>query len=261
MEHFMEQTIHVSNLSLAICVTQQNTRPYHVKRRWHGLVYQHSGNVSYRFSDGRTLLLQPNHILYLPMNSTYNAIPIVEAHTTYAINFSVLETIDSPPFIMSAPQYTQLFDLFKECRDLWETCTSGKYEKCLSLLYSIFASMKKEYYKSYMPSTKIHMIEPAISYIQQNYMFENIKISYLAALCNISDVHFRKIFHSIYNTSPHKYIHNLRILRAKELLKSGEYSIFAVAEICGFGSDCAFSRDFKQTTGMSPSDYKKQFSM
>ncbi len=259
MKNFMEQTIHVSHLDLAICVTQQNARPNHVKRRWHGLVYQHTGSVSYNFSDGKTLVLQPNHILYLPMDATYEVKPLVETRTSYAINFSVVESMDNPPFIMSAPQSTQLFELFKECRDLWETTKPGKYEKCLSLLYGIISGMKKEYFKSYTPSSKSNLIRPAIRYIEQNYMMENIRISFLAELCDISDVHFRKIFHSIYNTSPHKYIHNMRILRAKELLRSGEYTVTAVADLCGFGSDCAFSRDFKRATGMSPSEYKNQF--
>ena len=259
MHNFMEHSIHVSKLDLAICVTQQNSKPNHVKRRQHGLVYQYTGSVSYHFSDGKTLVLKPGHILYLPMGATYEVKPIIEARTSYAINFLVVEPIEQTPFIVSAPKSTQLYELFRECRDIWETSNPWKYERCVSLLYAIIAGMKKEYFKAYAPSSKTKLIQPAIRYIEQNYLTENIKITFLAELCKISDVHFRNVFYSVYNMSPHKYIHNLRILRAKELLRSGEYTVQAVAELCGFGSDCAFSRDFKQATGITPSDYKNQF--
>lgn len=259
MYGFMDHTIHVSKLDLAICVTQQNSKPNHVKRRQHGLVYQYEGSVSYHFSDGKTLVLKPHHILYLPIDATYEVTPIIESRISYAINFSMVEPVDKTPFIISAPKSTQLYELFRECRDSWETNAPGKYEKCLSILYAIISGMKKECFKAYTPSSKTNLILPAIRYIEQNYLTENIKISFLAELCKISDVHFRNVFYSVYNTSPHKYIHNLRILRAKELLRSGEYTVQAVADLCGFGSDCAFSRNFKQATGITPSEYRNRY--
>lgn len=259
MKEFMTHSFHVSELYAALYVNVHNATPKHKKRKYHGLVYQLTSSASYSFSDGKTIIVPPGHIIYLPIGSSYEAKILDDSQECYAINFSVLEPINFPPFIIRISSCSKIVETFKECTALWQTAKPNKYEKCLSLLYSILADMKKEFYKSYSPSAKFKLIQPAIQYIEEHYTMENISIPKLAEICDISDVHFRNVFRSIYETSPHKYIYNLRISRAKELLRCGEYTVSVVAEMCGFSSDSAFSREFKKTTGISPSDYKEQF--
>ena len=48
-------------------------------------------------------------------------------------------------------------------------------------------------------------------------------------------------------------------MRAKELILSDMYSISRAAELSGFGDESYFCRFFKKSTGMSPSEFRKDF--
>lgn len=65
-------------------------------------------------------------------------------------------------------------------------------------------------------------------------------------MCKITPEYFRKIFVQIYGTSPVKYISNLKLNRAKELLSSGIYTITDAAYNSGFNDSSYFSREFKK---------------
>ncbi|MBQ9915438.1 MAG: helix-turn-helix transcriptional regulator, partial [Clostridia bacterium] len=82
----------------------------------------------------------------------------------------------------------------------------------------------------------------------------------LAALCHITPEYFRKIFKSIYGTSPLSYINNLKITRAKELLSSRMYSVCEAATEAGYRDMSHFCREFKKATGQSPGEYMKRVS-
>ena len=99
---------------------------------------------------------------------------------------------------------------------------------------------------------------PAIRYIEENYTTNDISNDLLAKLCNISEVHFRKLFKDEFDKSPKQYILDMRIQRAKQLLRDGVFKINAISEECGFSSEYHFSRIFKQKTGMNPTEYNKK---
>ena len=95
---------------------------------------------------------------------------------------------------------------------------------------------------------------PAVTYILNNFT-KPIKNDELAEICQISTIYFRKLFFEVYGTSPIKYIHNLRIRRAKEILRSDYTSISDVAFSLGYNNIYEFSKDFKKHTGVSPTKF------
>lgn len=104
------------------------------------------------------------------------------------------------------------------------------------------------------PSDKRRKIAPAVDYIAKNYG-KSIKNETLASLCGISEVYFRKIFFEVFGTPPIAYVHNLRIKKAEEMLKSDYGSITEIAKSLGYINIYDFSRDFKKHNGISPSKY------
>ena len=56
-------------------------------------------------------------------------------------------------------------------------------------------------------------------------------------------------------TSPISYVHELRIKKAKEMLKSDYGSITDIAQSLGYLNIYDFSRTFKKYVGISPSKY------
>lgn len=130
--------------------------------------------------------------------------------------------------------------------------------KSMSQLYGIIYDMKHEYEIGYISKSDSNVLLPAIEYIHREYADSVIKISLLSELCGISETYFRRQFQKIYGTSPVKYINNLRIQRAKELISSGLYSVCEVAFLSGYRDESYFSREFKKATGHSPSEMAKE---
>ena len=75
-------------------------------------------------------------------------------------------------------------------------------------------------------------------------------------MCGITPEYFRKLFKSFYGISPLKYINNLKITHAKELLASGMYSVTEAALQSGYIDMSYFSREFKKASGNSPKYYR-----
>lgn len=70
--------------------------------------------------------------------------------------------------------------------------------------------------------------------------------------------HFARLFKTFKGCTPQVFIVNTRIEAAKGLLHSSNYTIGRIAEIVGYRDIYYFSRQFKQKTGVSPSEYRKK---
>ena len=66
-----------------------------------------------------------------------------------------------------------------------------------------------------------------------------------------------KIFKESTGKSPIEYYLNLKMKEAKKLIREKNHSINEISEILGYSSIHIFSRAFKKSVGMSPTDYGK----
>ncbi len=89
-----------------------------------------------------------------------------------------------------------------------------------------------------------------------NHIDENLNITDIAAIHNISETSLKRIFKKYAGMGVHEYFLSLKINAAIELLSKGE-SVSQVAEKLGFSSQGYFSLAFKRETGMPPSEYIK----
>lgn len=123
------------------------------------------------------------------------------------------------------------------------------------LLRELKTNLKK--YPVHSPDHKAY-VNIAIDYMQTFYS-ANISIHDICREINVSPFHFIRSFKKKTGLTPHQYLLNVRIQKAQELLKSGQYSVSETAELCGFVSLPHFSNIFKKITGRSPSAYRKFF--
>ena len=87
---------------------------------------------------------------------------------------------------------------------------------------------------------------------------DNCSLEEFAHACNISISYLKLLFKTYAGIAPKQYYANLRTQYASELLRQGVTS----AEIAGrmnFSSASYFSAFFKRNTGLSPSEYQKNF--
>lgn len=71
----------------------------------------------------------------------------------------------------------------------------------------------------------------------------------------ISYSRLKQVFHQSFGCGVLEYFNKLRITRAKELIREGNLNISEVSSCLGYSSIHYFSRQFRNSTGMSPSEY------
>ena len=79
----------------------------------------------------------------------------------------------------------------------------------------------------------------------------------LAKSAGLSASDFRQKFYRTFGISPMKYLMQLRMEKAENLLKQTGESVKRIAAQCGFNSSHAFSRTFSRHFGISPAAMRK----
>lgn len=106
-------------------------------------------------------------------------------------------------------------------------------------------------YRMFSKSSNENKISEALKIIHEGDL--NIEISELAKEVDMSDSSFYNYFKEITSLTPLKYIKNIKLNKAKNLLLSGNYKIVEVSDMLGYISPSKFTRDFKNFFGVPPS--------
>jgi AraC-like DNA-binding protein len=83
-----------------------------------------------------------------------------------------------------------------------------------------------------------------------------ITIEQLSSKVALSPYYFIRLFRRIYRQTPHQYLVQQRIARAKELLRTTDLPITEICVAVGFESLGSFSALFRKLAGISPSAYR-----
>ena len=97
-------------------------------------------------------------------------------------------------------------------------------------------------------------IATAKIFIDENY-YESIGLEEISQQAFLSRFHFHRLFTRIYRSTPHRYLTQKRIEKAKQLLAENK----AINDVCsevGFESIGSFSTLFKKEIGFAPTFYR-----
>lgn len=97
-----------------------------------------------------------------------------------------------------------------------------------------------------------------IDYMEQ-HMADKITLEKLARLIHFNKSYLIEQFKEAMGVPPMKYLNEMRMEKAKELLITTEKSITDVATETGFQSIHYFSRTFKKKENMTPHDYRVKY--
>ena len=70
--------------------------------------------------------------------------------------------------------------------------------------------------------------------------------------------YIRTIFQQQFQQSPMEYLQRVRIEKSKTWLKETELSLKEIAEALGFSDQLYFSKVFKKTENMTPTEYRRR---
>nr|WP_314766157.1 response regulator [uncultured Lachnoanaerobaculum sp.] len=94
-------------------------------------------------------------------------------------------------------------------------------------------------------------------YIDRNYK-KDISAKDVAGILGYSDVYFSKVFKQLFDDNFINYLTKIRIDRAKLLLKDISFNIKEVGKSVGYADSNYFTKVFKRSIGMSPSEYRNR---
>ena len=220
----------------------------------HELIYHFSGKATVLFNY-QTLITVENSIRFLPKGKNLQYDVFHEEHgMCIDIFFQTDQPVANHAFVLDYDEVKQVSVLFTKIFSVWTAKREGYYFECISLLYQIFAQLQK---RNYVPKDKLAYIAPAIEYIQNHFSKETISSQKLEQLCGISYSYIKQLFSQQFGVSPKKYILQMKLHYAADLLSSGLYTVNQVAYLCSYQEVSFFCRQFKQQFGETPTDYVK----
>lgn len=134
------------------------------------------------------------------------------------------------------------------------------YLLVLELFVLISRALKMEWensIKNKSPKLK-ELIQAAVNYINNNYE-RDISLTDISKYVFLSTSYFTRAFKEEMGVSPINYLLNVRVERAKELLRETDAKISDIALSVGFSNQQRFNDIFKKYTQKTPLQYRKSF--
>ena len=102
--------------------------------------------------------------------------------------------------------------------------------------------------------------ERAIDYINDN-LARKVTLTEIAEVAHVSPYHFARLFKSTAGLSPHQYVIQRRVERAKTLLADGDLTIAEVAQAVGFANQSHLAFHVRRLLGVSPKALQRGVSL
>ena len=90
------------------------------------------------------------------------------------------------------------------------------------------------------------------------YFMHDLHLSQIAELCRINEKYLGRIFKEQACISFREYLMNIRLEKARDLLKQTSKSVTEICFFCGFNEITYFNHVFKKKYMLSPSEYRKE---
>jgi len=91
----------------------------------------------------------------------------------------------------------------------------------------------------------------------EEHLAEQISLAALAELADLSLYHFARAFAQSFGAPPHRYHMARRMDRAKSLLQRPALSVTEIGARIGFRETSSFSKAFRNFTGLTPTEYRR----
>jgi len=229
------------------CASRRN------RSNW-AILLKFEGQTIYQIPSGEEFISNIDNIVVLPKGCSYKW-KCTKAGHFIVIEFDADKSYDNI-IVFKDVNGEKFLKAMQEVEHCYLAKSPTYKLKELRSLYGLFADLLEQEQKNYIPHSKEQRLSPAVEYITKNYD-KNITNAQLAKLTGLSEVYFRKLFKEIYKTSPINFVHELRVKKAKAMLKTDYSRITDIALALGYCDIYDFSRDFKKHTGFSPKEYAK----
>jgi AraC-like DNA-binding protein len=147
--------------------------------------------------------------------------------------------------------FTELIAIIKLNRPALQQVMAGFTAQLLGLLYSGQQA-------GLAGSDQALLIVQRAMTRMQNELESGLNAHALARELNVSYSSFRHTFQQHTGSSPHQYLLELRLVRARYLLTQTTQSVKEIAKLAGFDDGHYFCRFFKMKTGLTPGQWRSR---
>lgn len=148
--------------------------------------------------------------------------------------------------------------LFRAMINELQMCKDSYQEMLEMYLRQIFIRLQR-LFKTALMIDNTHVVEEidkATTFFNEHYN-DPISIDEYARETHVSTSWFIRNFKACTGFTPMQYILSKRIYNAEVLLRDTDYNIAEISRIVGYDNPLYFSRVFRKTKKMSPSEYRK----
>ncbi len=90
------------------------------------------------------------------------------------------------------------------------------------------------------------------------HLSEPISVADMARKARLSPSRFHAVFQQQFGTSPRRYLLEMRVQHAAELLANTDWTLAHISSLCGFADVHHFAHTFKRVTRRTPGEYRHQ---
>jgi AraC family transcriptional regulator len=119
------------------------------------------------------------------------------------------------------------------------------------------ASEQRQQQPQTMPALPRYLLQRVVERMHAD-LASDLSLATLASESGYSRAHFIRMFRAASGRTPHQYLLDLRLERAREFIKSGSKSLTDIAASCGFTSHTSFSKAFRRRFRTTPSLYRRE---
>lgn len=227
-------------------------------------VLEGQGNL---YIDGNTFELSKGDIFIIPAGKvsyykasnqnpwTYSWIGFLGASS--AIYTDQLLSSQKEKYIIRNVECQKYRKLIFEIINIQGNTTCG-YLKSNSIFFHIISLLFEDCEFNEENWGKSSLADEIKFYIDMNYP-ENIKIQDIAKIFGIHPFYLTKVFKDKFGIPPKHYLLDLKLKKASRLLATTDHPIYIIANSLGFEDQLAFSRLFKKSYSISPTEYRKTY--
>lgn len=217
-----------------------------------------SGHNEYRLEAGDCFLLYPHREVsyYADEKDPWEYAWVGFSGPEAGLILGSTDFTQDAPYIKKAPDGEKILEAIKAIYKAKgnsfasSLMMTGRLYGLLSLFVEDAAAMPLK------SGSKLY-VQSAVDYITENYAAQ-ISIEDIASYVGISRSQLFRSFELVMGISPKEYLTQYRIKKACHLLTETSHSMTAIANSLGFDNSLYFSKAFRKSMGVSPSEYREQ---
>lgn len=151
---------------------------------------------------------------------------------------------------------TDVDELLKECKDIWTADCVDAYEE---KLMEFVVLLQEKINHQFDVNKNTQKMRSAIDYIEAHYA-DDLNMAVVSNYISMNYSLFSYSFKQYTGSNFVNYLKDIRMREAKKLLAETELKIIEISQTVGYDNEKHFMKLFKNTYGVSPTEYRKNMS-